>query len=247
MYCNRCGSIIKDTTRPCPTCGLINSNMNYNINNNMNVNNNMGPNNMNYNMSPNGYANQPKRTNGIVTFVIVGVVVMGLFFLASVIGTSFSSMAADNDSGVYNGVNYTLKYDPKVWYKHKSDSDYFILRNRGDSNALFLLPTEYTILGNYNLASDYDRNVIYTALVKQFQSTSEIKYTNIMSSLKSLPETSYYYMSSDFYSYEYNYGGRAYVLISTDAKFMLCLLREGDKTANQLESEVFDLFENLTM
>jgi len=238
MYCNRCGATINDLNKPCPTCGMMPNNMNLNVGSNGYMNNGV-----NYSVNN----NQRKRSNGIVTFIIVGVVVMGLFFLTSVIGTAFSTIEANKDSGVYEAINYTLKYNPQMWYKYKSDSEMFVLRNRNDDKALFLLPTEYTLLGNFDLTSDYDRKYIHDELLKGFRTTSEIRYSNIMSEVKNLPGTSYYYMTADFYSLEGNYSGRAYVIISERAQALLCLLREGSKDVNELENEVFALYENLTM
>ena len=237
MYCNRCGSTIHDTTKPCPTCGLMATNM---MNNNMNNNGYMN-NGVNYNVN-----NQPKRTNGVVTFFIVGVVVIGLFFLSSVISTTFSTIDANNDSGIYNAVNYTLKYDPQTWQKYKSDGDTFVLKNRKVEGVLMALPTEYTLLGNYNLASETDKMYIHSELLKVFKTTSDASYSNIMSSIKMMPGTDYYYMSADFYSSQYNYGGRAYAIMSVDSKAILCLLR-ADGGANSVEDDVFELFKNLDM
>lgn len=237
MYCNRCGNTIHDTTKPCPTCGLMANNM---MNNNMNPNGYMN-NGVNYNVN-----NQPKRTSGVVTFFVVGVVVLGLFFLSSVLSTTFSTIDANNDSGVYNGVNYTLKYDPQMWVKHKSDGDTFVLKNRKDNDVLFAIPTEYTSLGNYNLTSEADKAYLHSELLSVFKTTSATSYSNIMSSIKTMPGTDYYYMSADFYSSQYKYGGRAYVIMSVDSNAMLCLLR-ADKGANSVESDVFALFKNLDM
>ena len=172
---------------------------------------------------------------------------MGLFFLSSVLSTTFSVIDANNDSGVFNAVNYTLKYDPQVWYKYKSDDDYFILRNRADGEALFLLPTEYTTITGVDLTSEYDRDYVHGKLYESFKTDSEISYSNIMSSIQKVSGSPYYYMSADFYSIEYSYGGRAYVLISSDGDALMCLLREGTKDVDVVEVEIFELFRNITM
>lgn len=245
MYCNRCGAVINDTTKPCPTCGMMVNNMGYGNNMNPNMNPNMMNNGVNYNGV--NYNNQQQKRGGFSTFIIVGVVIMGLFFLTSMLSTTFSTIDAENDSGVFNGVNYTLKYDPQVWYKYESDDEYFILRNRADDQALFLLPTEYTPISGVDLTTENGRDYVHGELYKSFKTTSEIRYSNIMSRIEKLSDSSYYYMSADFYSIEYSYGGRAYVLMSSDGNTLMCLLREGNKDADDIESEVFDLFRNITM
>lgn len=226
MYCNRCGEKINDPTKLCPTCGMMVNDM---MNNGMN------------------YNNPQQKRGGFSTFIIVGVVMMGLFFLSSVLSTTFSIMDANNDSGVFNGVNYTLKYDPQVWYNYKSDDEYFVLRNREDGDTLFLLPTEYTTITGIDLTSEYDRDYVHGELYKSFKTDSEISYSNIMSSIQKVSGSPYYYMSADFYSTEYSYGGRAYVLMSSDGDTLTCLLREGTKDADIIENDIFDLFRNITM
>ena len=227
MYCNRCGANITDPSKPCPTCGLMVNNM---MNNGMN------------------YNNPQQKRGGFSTFIIVGVVMMGLFFLSSVLSTTFSVIDANNDSGVFNAVNYTLKYDPQVWHKYKSTDDYFILRNRADGEALFLLQTEYTTtIPGVDLTSEYDRDYVHGKLYESFKTDSEISYSNIMSSIQKVSGSPYYYMSADFYSIEHSYGGRAYVLISSDGDALTCLLREGTKDVDVIEVEIFELFRNITM
>ena len=218
-YCNRCGGKVYDITKPCPTCGMY-------LDNNV-VNQNVMP-------SQNG-----KRIDKRIIFFCLGLIAVIAFFI-------FNALDIPSTEE-FLGNGYRVKYLTDVWGDDvKSYGEYFVLFHKKSRDYL-VFPNE-VINYSLNLEDVDSRQSLYNSYQREFNNSSQISYNNIMSELKKLDGTSYYYLSADFYNYfDANYRGRVYFLHSADGKCLTLILVTGKNSAVAVEKDVLNLFKNIEL
>lgn len=215
-YCDRCGEVIQDISKPCPTCGMM-------VDSSHIVNNTS--NNKIFNIL-------------MILIVFFGIVVGVLIFTGNI---SYSNKEIE-----FNGENYSILYDGEDWMETDlNTSDYYVLQNAHDLNAFLQIPVVALEL-NLNIANGYDREGLHASYSYLLKNDANYNYHNITSEFRNLKNTNNYYMSSDFYKYsDSSLKGKVFILVSPQGKTMSIVLKKGSKSISSLEDEVYELLEDI--
>ena len=217
-HCEKCGEIVSDITKPCPTCGMF-INQSYNYNQNL---------------------YQPNTSKKKITLIfIIGFLFIGLGTFLSVF-ESFS-----NDSSMFEGNGYNVEYLNSTWKKYEnSDDEIFILSYKNTSSYL-IFPSEI-INYSIDLENEDARNYLHNTYLIQLNNSTNLSYHNTMANLEKIYGTNLYYLSSDFYSMsKEKYTGRTYFVHTVDGKCLTFTLVTSDKNIKDIEKDIFKLFKKI--
>ncbi len=215
-YCDRCGEVIQDISKPCPTCGMM-------VDSSHIVNN----------------TSNNKIFNILMALIAFFGIVVGVLIFTGNINYS-------NKEIKFNGENYSILYDGEDWMETELNTrEYYVLQNAHDLNAFLQIPKVALEL-NLNIANGYDRDGLYASYSYLLKNDSDYNYHNITSEFMSLKNTNNYYMSSDFYKYsDSSLKGKVFILVSPSGKTMSIVLKKGSKSISALEDEVYDLLDDI--
>lgn len=215
-YCDKCGEVIKDTSMPCPTCGMM-------VESSQVISNNS--NNKIFNIL-------------MVLIAFFGIIVGTLIFTGNI---NYS-----NEEIEFTGKNYSIFYDGEDWIETDlNTNEYYVLQNVHDLNAFLQIPVVALEL-NLNIANGYDREGLHASYSYLLKNDTNYNYHNITSEFMSLKNTNNYYMSSDFYKYsDSSLKGKVFILVSPQGKTMSIVLKKGSKSISSLEDEVYELLEDI--
>lgn len=215
-YCDKCGEVIKDISKPCPTCGMR-------VDSSHIVNN----------------TSNNKIFNILMILIVFFGGMVGLLIFTG-------NLDYSNKEIEFNGENYSILYDGEDWMETDlNTSEYYVLQNAHDLNAFLQIPVVALEL-NLNIANGYDREGLHESYSYILKNDVNYNYHNITSEFKSLKNTNNYYMSSDFYKYsDSSLKGKVFILVSPQGKTMSIILKKGSMSISSLEDEVYGLLEDI--
>ena len=220
MYCDKCGEKIVDISKPCSTCGMY-------VNNENNLN------------SVDDIKKEEKSLKSVLLISLV--LFLSVISVGSIINYSSKVME-------YNGNNYALRYSNSIWSKSNySDDEYLYLQYNRNSAIYLQIPNDAVEI-NLNVEDMEEKDRLYSVFMNVFDNTSDILFTNIMSEIRPLDNSNYYYLSADFNKYSgYGYTGKVYFLHTSNGKTLTILLNLNDGSIADVEEDVFNLFRNIEM
>lgn len=173
------------------------------------------------------------------------VLIFGFIFLI-VLSVGFVSYSYASSVMEISGDNYSLKYKLDTWSVNKSsDDEYYYLQYNDNSNVFLQIPKEATEL-NKNLDDVDVREDLYSLYLMELIDSPQISYTNIMSEIRRLDDSDYYYLSADFLQYSNaKYKGKVYLLHNVEGKTLCILLNLGGEDIDNVEEDIFKLFRDM--
>lgn len=216
-YCDKCGEVIHDINKPCPTCGMV-------VNTNSNVNNS---------------------NNKIFNILIVLIIVVGLgagvfiYFSTSSYSNEKIDFSGKNYSMYYEGDNW-MESD-------LSTDEYYILQNTSDLNAYLQLPVSARELNidvsNEDMRSSLYQS--YVNLFKIDSDYNYHNITSSFISLENTDN--YYLSSDFYMYSDSSLKGKVFIVVSPNGKAVNVLLIKGTKNISSIEEEVYEILEKIEM
>lgn len=193
------------------------------------------------------YLNQDNVVNNDKKSIANIIIFVGVI-LALISASIIANFNFNNKIVRYETNNYVVTYANKKWGRYKDESDdSFVLRYHGGRDAYLIFDEELVDL-QVDMDNVDERNDLYLKYLDALTNDEEITYTNIMSEIKKMNNTNYYYLTTDFRSdIDSSYYGKSYFIYKNSGECLRIMLVLSSDDAKVIEDDVLNVIQKIEM
>lgn len=181
--------------------------------------------------------NKDRKSTNIIFILVLGMLI-GVFLF--VINSHYNSKRLE-----YRGNGYVLNYSTKLWSKYDKVANYSFALQYKDSKAYLFFPNEIVDL-NVNVDDGSVRDNLYQLYLREFRGSATYNYFNVMSEIKALDSTDYYYLTTDFMKLDQvEHRGKIYFIYTGNGKCLTLVLVADNDNLSEVEKNIFELIETI--